>query len=205
VRRWLTIEADFHAAGRLPVLRGEAGMFSKFVAAAALAAVLAPVSCEASTIAFNVDTTTFDIKGQAVLSDSLNAVGGHDVESISGLVTGPSGGAITGPIANPTQPGYYNNGSWIYDNVVYPSAPSFDYWGLLFSAGGYDYNIFTSGSTGYLSTNNPQGVFNPGEVVLAASVAAIPEASSWAMMLAGFAALGFAGYRSSRRSVALFA
>jgi hypothetical protein len=180
-------------------------MISKFVAGAAVAAVLAPLSCQASTIAFNVDTATFDLQGQAVLSDSLNAVGGYDVVSISGSVTGPSGGAITGLIPNPTQPNSYNNGSWIYDNVVYPSAPAFDYWGLLFSAGGYDYNIFSSGTTGYLSTNNPGGVFNPGEVVLAASVAAIPEASSWVMMLAGFAALGFAGYRSSRGSVALFA
>jgi len=185
-------------------------MISKFVAAAAIAAVLAPLSCEATTIAFNFDTATFDLKGQAVLSDSVNAVGGYDVESISGLVTGPSGGTITGLITNPTQPDYYDNGSWIYDNVVYPSAPSVDYWGLLFSAGGYDYNIFTSSSMGYLSTNNPGGVFNPGEVVLSGSllsgsIAAVPEASTWAMMLVGFAALGFAGYRSSRSSVALFA
>ena len=32
---------------------------------------------------------------------------------------------------------------------------------------------------------------------------AVPEPSTWAMMLAGFACLGYAGYRSSRRSAAL--
>jgi len=32
---------------------------------------------------------------------------------------------------------------------------------------------------------------------------AMPEASTWAMMLLGFAALGFAGYRTSRKSVLL--
>jgi hypothetical protein len=33
----------------------------------------------------------------------------------------------------------------------------------------------------------------------------VPEASTWAMMLIGFAGLGFAGYRSSRKSAALAA
>jgi hypothetical protein len=32
---------------------------------------------------------------------------------------------------------------------------------------------------------------------------AVPETSTWAMMLAGFAGLGFAGYRSTRRQVAV--
>jgi hypothetical protein len=31
----------------------------------------------------------------------------------------------------------------------------------------------------------------------------VPEPSTWAMLLAGFAGLGFAGYRSSRKSAAL--
>jgi hypothetical protein len=34
---------------------------------------------------------------------------------------------------------------------------------------------------------------------------AVPEPSSWAMMLVGFAGLGFAGYRASRRSAPLVA
>jgi hypothetical protein len=34
---------------------------------------------------------------------------------------------------------------------------------------------------------------------------AVPEASTWAMMLAGFAGLGFTGYRSSRKRVAFAA
>ena len=34
-------------------------------------------------------------------------------------------------------------------------------------------------------------------------VAAVPEASTWAMMLAGFAGLGIAGYRTSRRGLAM--
>jgi hypothetical protein len=33
-------------------------------------------------------------------------------------------------------------------------------------------------------------------------VLTVPEPSTWAMMLVGFAGLGFAGYRASRRAVA---
>jgi hypothetical protein len=49
-------------------------------------------------------------------------------------------------------------------------------------------------------TDNLQGFFG-GNVVLGG----VPEASTWAMMLLGFASLGFAGYRASRKSAALAA
>jgi hypothetical protein len=35
------------------------------------------------------------------------------------------------------------------------------------------------------------------------TISAVPELSTWAMMLVGFAGLGFAGYRASRKSAAL--
>ena len=37
------------------------------------------------------------------------------------------------------------------------------------------------------------------------SISEVPEASTWAMMLIGFAGLGFAGYRAPRTSAALAA
>jgi hypothetical protein len=36
-------------------------------------------------------------------------------------------------------------------------------------------------------------------------VATVPEPSTWAMMLVGFAGLGFVSYRASRRGVARLA
>jgi len=42
------------------------------------------------------------------------------------------------------------------------------------------------------------GISYPGGIAIAASPSAIPEPSTWAMMLLGFAGVGFAGYR--RRS-----
>lgn len=42
-----------------------------------------------------------------------------------------------------------------------------------------------------------------GPVIGNVSVSAVPELSTWAMMLAGFAGLGFAGYRRSRKNATL--
>ena len=50
------------------------------------------------------------------------------------------------------------------------------------------------GSTGSIVTDETGGV--------GVTLTAIPEASTWAMMLLGFAGLGFAGYRASRKAFA---
>jgi probable HAF family extracellular repeat protein len=51
------------------------------------------------------------------------------------------------------------------------------------------------------------GINGAGQVVgsSSSSVAAAPEPSTWAMMLLGFAGLGFAGWQSRRRSVSVVA
>jgi hypothetical protein len=43
---------------------------------------------------------------------------------------------------------------------------------------------------------------NPEDLVLSVTVTQVPEASTWAMMLAGFASLGFLSYRASRKTAA---
>jgi hypothetical protein len=51
-----------------------------------------------------------------------------------------------------------------------------------------------------------ENYFLPGGYVSGGLVApAVPESSTWAMMLLGFAGLGFAGYRRAKRSDATFA
>jgi hypothetical protein len=40
------------------------------------------------------------------------------------------------------------------------------------------------------------------DVMQPSSIGSVPEPSTWAMMLLGFAGLGFAGYRSTRRTAA---
>jgi hypothetical protein len=180
-------------------------MIRNFIAAAAVAAAMAPLSSKATMVSFDFDTATFAVSGEADLSGSVNAVGGYDIETLTGIVSGPDGGPIAGLIANPNQPYAYDQGTWIFDNVAWSASPRLDNAGLFFSAGGYDYNLYTVGSTYLLSTNNPYGIYNPGEVVLAGNdPPAIPEPSTWAMMLLGFAGL-YAGYWRARAGRATLA
>jgi subtilase-type serine protease len=70
---------------------------------------------------------------------------------------------------------------------------TFKCWG-----GGSFFDIFT------LSTIDPgllvAGGLSPEDLVLSVSTTPVPEASTWAMMLAGFAGLGFVAYRGSRKT-----
>ena len=43
-------------------------------------------------------------------------------------------------------------------------------------------------------------LLNPEDLVLSVSTTPVPEPSTWAMMLAGFAGLGYFGYKASRRT-----
>ena len=59
--------------------------------------------------------------------------------------------------------------------------------------GTFDKVVFTEDPAigGYKSDNHTVGFFT--------NIGGVPEASTWAMLLLGFAGLGFAGYRSSHR------
>jgi hypothetical protein len=50
-----------------------------------------------------------------------------------------------------------------------------------------------------------QATANSGAILETTAAGVIPEPATWAMMLLGFAGLGFAGYRASRNSAALAA
>jgi PEP-CTERM motif len=101
-----------------------------------------------------------------------------------------------------------------YDNLFYPGAGApitcvgvpagglFDDYGVMFTlANGDLVDLYSNGGTG-------PGIY--GVVVWASGAAdytsagglsvSTPEPSTWAMMLLGFAGLGFAGYRSSRKT-----
>ena len=66
--------------------------------------------------------------------------------------------------------------------------------------GGSFFDIFT------LSTLDPgtlvPGGISPEDLALSVTVTQVPEPSTWAMMLAGFAGLGALGYRASRKTAA---
>jgi hypothetical protein len=53
---------------------------------------------------------------------------------------------------------------------------------------------------GFTISNSGSETF---EVVLTPTVVSVPESSTWAMMLLGFAGLGFVGYRTTRKPVSI--
>ena len=169
---------------------------------------LVPVGADAATYDFDFSTTdsVFSVTGTITTADTLDAVGGYDVLSISGTISGPGGGTIA-LMPNPSQPFADPTVTFTYDNVYFTGAgPRVDEDGILFSAGGYNYNLFSLGpTTYYLSSDNPAGVYIPGEPVtfgdpvrIAAATSA-PEPSTWTLMLLGFAGLGIAARRRARR------
>jgi len=141
-----------------------------------------------------------------VTFDSI--AGGYDINSITGTAEGQT---ITGLST-------YDSPS----NVVYPPSPpniGVDTLGFSFTvADGTAFNVYeddgnyTPGTPfacgavycivgpGAPSTvdasNDPVSTLDSFTV----TVAAVPEPSTWAMMVLGFAGLGFAGYRRSRKS-----
>jgi hypothetical protein len=70
----------------------------------------------------------------------------------------------------------------------------------------YSFTAPTSGSyTVAASVANAFDNMLSSELRIDAAVAAVPEPSTWAMLMLGFAGLGFASYRASRKNVALAA
>jgi hypothetical protein len=176
-------------------------MFRKLACSAATMLALSLLPAQAKTLAFDFETADglFDVSGDLMTSDALDSAGGFDVTGISGNLRGPNGGSIA-LAPNPSQPAASldSSGSWIYDNVVFSSGPSVDNSGLLFAAGGYDYNLYSSGLVYYLSSFNPAGKYNPGEVGRV-TVTTIPESATWLTMGIGFVALGAWGRRGPRK------
>ena len=103
------------------------------------------------------------------------------------------------------------------DNTLFPAYPSLNPIvspnGISFSIGdgSMSFNIESIGFTacggaeycliGPDDTSNVNGPPTPGTSIVGLTsftVTSVPEASAWAMMLVGFAGLGFAGYRRAR-------
>lgn len=121
-----------------------------------------------------------------------------------------------------------NDGFLTYDNLFWPggapvTAPDFDgaggfldIYGLMFSIGGTApvgtvVDLFDNGVSA--STGEDLGGFGVAVATAEMSLdyvagdvtATAPEPSTWAMMILGFAGLGFAGYRKSRKAAAIAA
>jgi hypothetical protein len=164
-------------------------------------ALFAAVPAEAAQYAFNFSGTGFfggTLNGSGVLTTSdastTNPLNGYTVQAITGITGTFNGSAITG-----LAPGVFGA-----NNLYYLSGPFFvDGNGLGFTtASGISANLFVTNGTGYRVNTQGAGLLTGLVTAQSSAVsAAVPEPATWALMLLGFAAIGFACRR--QRQVAL--
>ena len=162
----------------------------------------------------------FDVS--AILTATLVGTN-YDVTGITGTVTEGSGSpgtyAITGLIPGSSDP----LNLFTFDNVIHSTggiAPfSLDSGGIAFYATAPSFygetnvtpslslsafNVWGNGGSSYtLGTTASYDVNSPFNGV--ATITAVPEASTWALMLLGFAGLGLAGYHKTKKTLAFAA
>jgi hypothetical protein len=168
--------------------------FSTAAMAAIGMAIASPASAAQFGFNFATNTPLFGgpVLGSGVFttSDTAMTVGGRTafaITSISGMVNGSAIVAPTGSYGN-----YFTSGPAFLDGS-----------GLrFFTAAGNDVRFFFQDSVSRYRVNT----FSPGSssFVSASSArvaAAVPEASTWAMMLAGFGIVGASLRRRSRRLI----
>jgi hypothetical protein len=175
------------------------------------------------------DTITFAGSGPVVLGkvDLFGYAGGGSLPILVDLYAGanPNTGALLGSATvTPTGNGYTTE-VLDFGHLLVPQTLTFIV-SIVGNNGSYDdsfvdWQQFT-GNTGAptIGTSGDMWYGSPGSFVidnsyavatgaktntLAVSMTAVPELSTWAMLLLGFAGLGFAGYRGSRKSAALAA
>jgi hypothetical protein len=86
------------------------------------------------------------------------------------------------------------------NQTAFPDVPAFSFSGFSWStADGDAYNLFWNATdTAYevlQRSSRPDGVVPPSGIAVELQIAAVPELSTWAMMLLGFMGVGFVAYR----------
>jgi hypothetical protein len=161
-----------------------------------IAAMLFGVSTASATgYRFSFDSSDAELTAAGQIT--VDTAG--EVTGVSGVISGLTNQTISGVAANPgfPNPSYSPDGSFIYNNLYYPTGMTFDINGLLFvtaeNPGGY-WNLWGN-SAGNYSLWESVGSYNyPIEESGSLSLTATPEPSTWALMLFGFAGLGYVGY-----------
>jgi len=196
------------------------GTLAALVFLAASSASAAPVIVDGKMDIFAANPNPIATSGIAPLH--LTLVGGMTYTfSATGLISCCSGNAPTGPNGQSASAGVITNGTsnpWV--------GPYLDQFALgltgVFYDGSHVYSPFLMGTSGqftmpvgvtdfYLGTvdaaaaNSPSGSYGDNTGAFSVTIAAVPEPSTWAMLLLGFCGVGFVTYRRRNQSSALTA
>ncbi len=174
--------------------------------AALAGAALVFVATGAKAEVYNYDFTSFDSRLTAV---GTFTVTGNEVTAMTGSLGGLVTQDISGLVPNPGFPSasYSPDSLFVYDNVFLPGDPHFNSNGVLFTTaqdpGGY-WNLWGNGVGNYSLYESAAGGY-PVQETGSLVVAPVPEVSTWAMTILGFAGLAFARYRRTTKHGATLA
>ena len=168
---------------------------SSFAAFAAIGmAVASPAAAAQFNFSFATSTPLFGgpVTGSGIFttSDTAMTVAGRTafaITSITGMVNGFAIDAPTGSYGNyfTTGPSFLDGSGTVFSNS---DGRRIDFF-FQDTAGQYRVNTFSPGSSSFVSASSSP------------VAAAVPEASTWAMMLTGFGVVGGAMRRRSRNAV----
>jgi len=181
--------------------------------AGALLLIASAAQASIFDLSFSGSDETGSVSGTLQIDATLTATPGqYTLNSISGQV---SDSAIAGgPF---TLTGLLSLYAGADNLFFYPTQPYVSFGGISFTTvGGGDFNLGLGGSGpfGYLfnaSALNPSGNAQVNTLAGSTSLSeftvteAVPEPSTWAMMILGFAGIGYMTYRRRKQSTALSA
>ncbi len=182
--------------------------FSILVVLTASLAMATISQARASVYDFQFTSPEVTATGQLIVDATT-----QEVTAINGWVSisGQPNDIITTILADPNFPGAYNNGPFIYDNIFTGGNPVLDNDGILFATAGNpggSWNLWGNGPDNYslyeFVPNVGYAIEATGTFAVSTSdapnfAAAAPEPSTWAMMLTGFAGLGYAAFRHRQK------
>jgi hypothetical protein len=174
--------------------------------AAAIVAAVALVSfapaANASTYSITGNLGGVLIDANMTTADTLDAVGGYDVLSIDGTVSG--WGNILSLANNPNQPNIspitsvgFGGTNMQFDNVFFPTDPHFDTLGLIFSlSSGVSANLYGDSPGNYtLWVGNWQSITS-GDLAIAQT----PLPAALPLFATGLGVMGWLGRRRKRKA-----
>jgi hypothetical protein len=163
-----------------------------------LAMANAAVGSARASVLFNFTESGAGISASGVLTTTNNGGGNYTINGITGTL---NGNAITLLAPN----AYQGN-----DNLLFvPASPGLlDFAGFSYVSNAVDYNVFYSPTGSFCGSPGCYGssiVAAGPDTPIQFSVSAVPEPSTWAMMILGFAGVGFMAYRRKSRPVLMAA
>jgi hypothetical protein len=181
--------------------------FRSFLVSAATAAALIVLGGSAQATTFEITYSGLGTSGTAFVTGT--AVGGGEYDLTSGVLFSSTLGTETLVAPGSGVFSNSNGDNLVYDNKLFVPANSPDGANLTY-AGGLVFQTAVASkediyfSANFLGQNNPAifyfaGFDRASGVLDTFSVTAVPEPSTWAMMILGFVGIGFMAYRKKSK------